>query len=324
MDTSPPSSSFASVPSNRNRNPKTPDFNSLRSSAMRKLHSGNSLSSSDADKSTKAVHCVAQQLASPESPSRSTGEAAKLLAGHKSPKGKEVDRNMFGNDSQRTRIPASIPLLHLSPEQHVMLQEGRSAAQDLAKGRFREMLEENVGEMGDFPEATFPTFPSGSNSQEQGETLATTKAVASLREGDSSTPKPTLSTTDFSQSQRHEREVKLLVSTLNFDQCTQFAKRAYYCGPPGKWALFDEFGSQEVSLITNVSSEFARKAFSYLTGKRLFTLKAKPLCVMYIEPRNGGEVLIRGLSMAAGPLGNGRRSTMLMRKLCDFLGDFEM
>lgn len=140
------------------------------------------------------------------------------------------------------------------------------------------------------------------------------------------TPKPIQAATGTTQPKRTEndREIKLLVSTLNYDSCTQFASRACYSGPPGKWTLFDEYGSEEVSLVTNVSSQVARKAFRYLTGKHLFTLKAKPLCVMYIEPRNGGEVLVKGLWMTKGPFGDWGQSTTLMRKLCDVFDGFEM
>lgn len=79
-----------------------------------------------------------------------------------------------------------------------------------------------------------------------------------------------------------------------------------------------------MSLVTNVSSQVAQKAFRYLTGKSLFTLKAKPLCVMYIEPRNGSEVLVRGLWMTKSPFGGEEKSKTLMRKLCDVFDGFEM
>lgn len=114
------------------------------------------------------------------------------------------------------------------------------------------------------------------------------------REETPTTPTPFRTATGFSPSQKDDKEVKLLVSTLCNNTCTQFARRACYSGPSSRWALFDERDSEEISLVTNVSSKVARKAFSYLSGKSLWTMKEQPLCVMYIEPRNGGRVLVKG------------------------------
>lgn len=273
---------------------------------------------------TKVIDPVAQQMASPQSPSRSPGGASKFVAQYEKFVSRKADTHVLGNDTEVTQVPAGIPILHLSPEEHAALQNSQRLGKDLVERNHKTGFEEHEGENGKAPGAMAFTSFLESNGEVEGEALATMKRTTDLRGADPCTPKPVRAPIHSSHSQNHDREVKLLVSTLNYDACTRFASRACYCGPPGKWTLFDEYGSEEVSLVTNVSSKMARKAFSYLTGKRIFTLKGKPVCVMYMEPRNGGEVLVRGLFMAKDPLGDGRQHSTLMRKLCGFFGDFDM
>lgn len=324
MDNAPIPSLFTSMPPNEKRPPKTSPLEDPGSSATR-------VSGAKHSPGTRATDPLAQQLASFGRASENLGEAAGvvtqyesfigkeaagLLARYKSSIRKEADRYTPEMDTQSIH--------HLSPEGEAKLQKCQGFVKELLERQDREGLHENGGGNGEVPVGSAFTSSPESNGKQKGKIWATTECTGNLRGEDSSTPKPMRANTNLPQSQRHDREITLLVSTLSYDTCTHFANRACYSGPPSKWTLFDEHGSGEVSLVTNLSSGIARKAFSYLTGKRLFTLKGRPLCVMYIAPRNGGEVLVRGLFMAKGTLGDDRQSTSLMLKLCGFFRDFEM
>lgn len=282
----------------------TPVFGSRGHAAMRTFRSGNGAASSSANNPSraKAIEPVDQHLAPSGETWQDVREPRLFLAQHASFGGEEAGTHMLGIDTQRAQIPADVPLLQLSPTDYTYLRASQASNPKARQG--------GEGD-GHWPDSLALSPSLERHVKEREENL--------------NTPKPTQVATGLSQSQQdNNKEVKLLVSTLGYYACTEFAKRACYSGPPSKWTLFDECESEEVSLVTNVSSEVARKAFSYLTGKRLFTLKARPLCVMYMEPRNGGKVLVQGLLLPDDPVSDGRHSKVLMQKLCDFFSEFEM
>lgn len=236
---------------------------------------------------------------------------------------KAATQQMLSIDAVIAQAAESAPLVHTkpkSPHQSALLQkQGFAQPVAIVEGR-------GLGGDEEGAEALALSPVSESMGKEREEDSITPKPIRQGREREVilTTPKPGQAYAGFSGSQEDDKEVQLLVSTFEFSRCAQFAKQVCYNGPPGKWALFDKRDSEGVSLVTNVGSEVARKVFSYLTGKRLFMFKSKPLCVMYIEPRNGGEVLVKGMLMPNDPIGSGRPSAALIRRLSDFFKGFEM
>lgn len=115
---------------------------------MQGSRSGHGASSSRAATTSRAETAEAmarRQLTPPESPSSlNLGEAEGKIAQYESFLAQEADsRPMLEGGTDRTQLPADIPLLVLSPKEYTLLHECRSFVEDLVEKRCREEAEEH-------------------------------------------------------------------------------------------------------------------------------------------------------------------------------------
>lgn len=110
------------------------------------------------------------------------------------------------------------------------------------------------------------------------------------------------------QDPPEKKEVVLLVSTLDFEQSNQVADLIMRSGTepaPGRWALLNvdcPVHEPSWSLVTKTSSRAARQVFETMhTAAFISGSQKRPLRVMYVEPRNGGEILVEVPSMFVWP-----------------------
>lgn len=119
---------------------------------------------------TETAEAMARrQLTPPESPSSlGLGEAEGQLAQYESFLDKEADnRNVLEDDTDRTRLPADIPLLVLSPKEYTLLCECRSFVEGLVEKRCRVEAEEYGAGRRNAAEALVATSDPGIHGTEQ-------------------------------------------------------------------------------------------------------------------------------------------------------------
>lgn len=110
------------------------------------------------------------------------------------------------------------------------------------------------------------------------------------------------------QDPPEKEEVVLLVSTLDFEKSNQVADLIRRSGTepaPGRWALLNvdcPVHEPGWSLVTKTSSRAARQVFETMhTAAFISGTQERSLHVMYVEPRNGGEILVEVLSIPVWP-----------------------
>lgn len=121
-------------------------------------------------------------------------------------------------------------------------------------------------------------------------------------------------------------DITLLISTLEFEQCcqhTDLIRRGCPQTFSGRWAWIyaPQLGARTgYSLITRTSSLAARHVlgnFHQVSFEGCATMETDVLRVMYVEPRDGCELLVEGLTMPDGEFA-------MTRRLFHHFEDYEM